>query len=210
MPGSRASATGSSNQSMPSRRRCRGRCSRSRAADGGDAIGRPQRTARSLPWRSIRRTSDAPTVPRPARPSRSGAFMTVATAPTGGEISALALAIGTTLCNVLSADSRKRRTLRAAWRMRCSFSTSAMRTYSSPCSPKPMPGRDRDVGLLDQQLGELERAERAELLRDRRPGEHRGRRRRESPSRRGRSCRPARRGGACRSRASRRCSPAGR
>ena len=30
--------------------------------------------------------------------------------------------------------------LRAAWRMRCSFSTSAMRTWSSPCSPKPMPG----------------------------------------------------------------------
>ena len=30
--------------------------------------------------------------------------------------------------------------LRAAWRMRCSFSTSAIRTYPSPCSPKPTPG----------------------------------------------------------------------
>ena len=38
------------------------------------------------------------------------------------------LAIGTTLCSVRSAVSKKRRTLRAAWRMRCSFSTSAMRT----------------------------------------------------------------------------------
>ena len=37
-------------------------------------------------------------------------------------------AIGTTLCSVLSAFSKKRRMLRAAWRMRCSFSTRAMRT----------------------------------------------------------------------------------
>ncbi len=37
-------------------------------------------------------------------------------------------AIGTTLCRVLSAFSKKRRMLRAAWRMRCSFSTRAMRT----------------------------------------------------------------------------------
>ena len=37
-------------------------------------IGRPVRTARSLPWRSIRRTRDAPTVPSPATPMRMGAF----------------------------------------------------------------------------------------------------------------------------------------
>ena len=34
----------------------------------------------------------------------------------------------TTLCSVWSAVSKKRRTPRAAWRMRCSFSTSARRT----------------------------------------------------------------------------------
>ena len=34
----------------------------------------------------------------------------------------------TTLCSVWSADSKKRLTPRAAWRMRCSFSTSARRT----------------------------------------------------------------------------------
>ena len=34
----------------------------------------------------------------------------------------------TTLCSVSSAVSKKRRTPRAAWRMRCSFSTSARRT----------------------------------------------------------------------------------
>src|SRR6266404_5247335 len=32
------------------------------------------------------------------------------------------------------------RILRTAWRMRCLFSTRAMRTWASPCSPKPMPG----------------------------------------------------------------------
>eukprot|EP01037_Dinobryon_pediforme_P006024 gene6023-6097_t len=30
--------------------------------------------------------------------------------------------------------------LRSAWRSRCVFSTRAMRTWVSPCSPKPMPG----------------------------------------------------------------------
>ena len=34
----------------------------------------------------------------------------------------------TTLCSVSSAASKNRRTPRAAWRMRCSFSTSARRT----------------------------------------------------------------------------------
>ncbi len=38
------------------------------------------------------------------------------------------LASGTTLCSLSGAVSRKRRMLRAACRMRCSFSTSAMRT----------------------------------------------------------------------------------
>src|SRR5262249_38085425 len=50
------------------------------------------------------------------------------------------LARGTTLCNFSGALSRNRRRLRAAWRMRCSFSTSAMRTKPSPRSPKPVPG----------------------------------------------------------------------
>src|SRR4029079_11789831 len=50
------------------------------------------------------------------------------------------VASGTTLCSCSGAWSRKRRTLRAAWRIRCSFSTSATRTYPSPYSPKPMPG----------------------------------------------------------------------
>src|SRR6185437_11307735 len=35
----------------------------------------------------------------------------------------------TTLFNISSALSKKRRTPRAAWRMRCSFSTKARRTY---------------------------------------------------------------------------------
>ena len=43
-------------------------------------------------------------------------------------------------------------------------------------------GRHRHVGLLDQQLGEFERAEMPERLRDRRPGEHRCGRRPERPA----------------------------
>ena len=43
-------------------------------------------------------------------------------------------------------------------------------------------GRDRDVGLLDQQLRELDAAEAGERFRDRRPGKHRGPRRRHLPA----------------------------
>ena len=45
-------------------------------------------------------------------------------------------AIGTTLCKVRSALSKKRRRLRAAWRMRCSFSTTAMRPRRRCPSPR--------------------------------------------------------------------------
>jgi len=42
--------------------------------------------------------------------------------------------------------------LRAAWRMRCSFSTSAMRTWPSPYSPKPMPGATATLASLNSSL----------------------------------------------------------
>ena len=86
------------------------------------------------------------------------------------------------MCSISGPVSRKRRMLRAAWRMRCSFSTKAMRTWPSPFSPKPAPGRHRDASLLDQQGRELNAAERLERFGNRRPGEHRGPRRRHPPA----------------------------
>ena len=44
------------------------------------------------------------------------------------------------------------------------------------------PGRYRDAGLFQQELGELEAAEMSEHIGDRRPGEHGGRRRRDRPA----------------------------
>src|SRR5687767_7283896 len=44
------------------------------------------------------------------------------------------------------------------------------------------PRRHRDLGLLHQKLGEFDAAERLERVRDRRPGEHRGGRRRHLPA----------------------------
>src|SRR6185312_1333865 len=51
-----------------------------------------------------------------------------------------AAASGTTLLACSDLPPRNLLMLRAAWRMRCSFSTSARRTYWSPYSPKPTPG----------------------------------------------------------------------
>ena len=63
--------------------------------------------------------------------------------------------------------------------------------------------RHRDLGLLDQQLGEFDAAERLERLRDRRPGEHRGARRRHVPAGAAEAFDQHVAAAACRSRASR-------
>src|SRR5690606_40771940 len=59
--------------------------------------------------------------------------------PAAGSRGYCAAPSGTTL-PWLGAAPRNFLMLRAAWRMRCSFSTSASRTYWSPYSPNPTPG----------------------------------------------------------------------
>ena len=150
----RARPTGSSCQAMPSIAKPRSRA-RSRALTAATRPSGRAAPRSASPWRSSSRTTDAPTVPSPAMPSLSGSFISPCPA---GENQRLAL-IGTTLCNVLSAEARKRPMLRAAWRMRCSFSTSAMRTIAVAVLAEAEARRHRHVGLLDQELGELEAAE---------------------------------------------------
>ena len=41
---------------------------------------------------------------------------------------------------------------RMAWRSRCVFSTSAMRTWPSPCSPKPRPGATATLARASSSL----------------------------------------------------------
>src|SRR5690606_20157728 len=41
---------------------------------------------------------------------------------------------------------------RTAWRVRCSFSISAKRTYSSPYSPKPTPGDTATLASANSRL----------------------------------------------------------
>jgi hypothetical protein len=48
-----------------------------------------------------------------------------------------------------------------------------MRTNSSPCSPKPIPGATATSAFSTRSFEKFEAAEPAELLRDRNPGEHR-------------------------------------
>ena len=114
-------------------RRCSSsRKPRSRARSRALTAVDPHRSAElrrqtSSPWRSSsrdhRRADRAQS--RNAEPERC--FIESLSIGLEKPLSALA-PMGTTLCNVLSAEARKRPMLRAAWRMRCSFSTSAMRT----------------------------------------------------------------------------------
>ncbi len=135
MAGSLASASGLLAQSIPCRSSPRF-LTFERAVTATTRTGRPQRDDSVRLCCSIRRTTSAPTVPSPAIPTFRAATMTrktcrrVARAKRGQRWlkSYRRLARGTTLCNVSIPLSRKRRTPRAACRMRCSFSTMAIRT----------------------------------------------------------------------------------
>ena len=110
----------------------RGRAPRagSRAVTATTSMARPQRCASTSRCCASSRTTAEPTVPSPARPAFRGATMERPQEPKTPICAAdqRRFARGTTLCNFSGAVSRKRRRLRAAWRMRCSFSTRAMRT----------------------------------------------------------------------------------
>src|SRR6185436_17734530 len=74
IPGSRASSTGSANQRSFFRSMPRS-LPRERALTATTSIGRPHLSASTVRCWSIRRTTEAPTVPRPARPTLRGAAM---------------------------------------------------------------------------------------------------------------------------------------
>ena len=91
------------------------------------SIGRPARSASASRVRTISRDDGR------ADRAQSGKADSAAVRPCGGsgrtrESAQPRLASGTTLCNFSGRFQGSGRMLRAAWRMRCSFSTSAMRT----------------------------------------------------------------------------------
>ena len=100
--------------------------------------------------------------------------------------------------------------LRAAWRSRWRFSTSAMRTIILAVLAEPDARRDRDIGVLEQQLREGEAADVAEAPAAPAPRRTWWRPAPARPSRPGAARRSARRAAPCSARGSRRCSPAGR
>jgi hypothetical protein len=93
---------------------------RSRRSSTRSAGSRPPTAAARSSARRNRSKRRRRGLPRPTTRAAGGRRPRLRSYPT--------FAIGTTLCRVLSAFSKKRRMLRAAWRMRCSFSTRAMRT----------------------------------------------------------------------------------
>jgi hypothetical protein len=101
---------------------------RARALIATTSMPRPQRASNLSCPSSRSCTTALPTVPSPARPTFSGKAITRRPSCSERRRDHRRVASGTTLCSISGPVSRKRRMLRAAWRMRCSFSTSAMRT----------------------------------------------------------------------------------
>src|SRR6185295_9114521 len=147
-------------------------------------IARPARTATSLPWRSSMRTSALPTVPSPARPMRSGASITRRSLGCGWPA---ATDRRKPLIRVSRLPARGRHRDDVVQRLVSAFKETA---DVARCLAHTLlvfdqgdahvilallaeadARRHREVGLLDEQLREFERAERPELFRYRRPGE---------------------------------------
>src|SRR5215470_12420083 len=176
--GSRASATGSATQRMApiSAARC---FPRSRAQTATISMARPQRACSASRWRSIRCTTEAPTVPSPATPTFSGAMErpersgknASATGRQGHDVVQLfrrrfkeaADVAGGLADALLVLDQRD-----------------ADKAF--PVLAEADPRRHRHLGLLHQQLREFQAAHRLKHVGQRRPGEHRGGWRRNLPA----------------------------
>src|SRR6478735_6587400 len=182
IPGSRASSTGSANQRSFFRSMPRS-LPRERALTATTSIPRPHLSASTVRCWSIRRTTEAPTVPRPARPTLRGAAMERPRARALQSQAALA-------------PLSERQDVMKLFRGRFKKPANVARglpdallvlhkrdTHKAPAAlAYASPRRHRHLGLLDQELGEFHAAERLERLGDRRPSEHGSGRRRHLPS----------------------------
>src|SRR3989442_3875191 len=175
---STASAIGSATQRMlaTSTSRC---FDLERALTATTSIARPQRASSASRWPAISRTTEAPTVPSPARPNFSGATME------RPERDA-ALAAGREGDDVVQLFRRRfKEAADVARRLADALLVLDQRDahIAFPMLAECHAGRDRDLRVLHQQLGEFEAAERAEQVRERRPREHGGDRGRNPPAR---------------------------
>src|ERR1051326_8564181 len=181
--GSRASATGSATQryffrSMPRF------LPRARAVIATTSIGRPHR-ATSLSRPSSRsRTTDVPTVPSPARPTFSGSAIKACQKENGRRGDARLTARGERNDVVQHFRAGFKKAPDVAGGLADALLVLDQRDAHKTLAvfAEAGAGRHRDARLLDQKRRELDAAERLERFRNRRPGEHRGARRRNSPA----------------------------
>src|SRR5262245_124894 len=132
------------NESRDRSRPSRGRM-RSRSATRAKTRRQPERSSSRPRWASRSLATPAPTVPRPSRPMRTSL---------------------TSVTEVFETAKRLADSLLVLDQREADVALAVLAEAD--------PRRDRDLGLLDQQLGELERADAAEGLRDRCPHEHGG------------------------------------
>src|ERR1700736_165410 len=137
-------------------------------------MARPQRAMSPARSRAMRSTTAAPTVPRPARPTLSGATMRFGNLTTEAPKSSAALGEGDDVVQLFRRGFKE--PAQVAGRLPDALLVLDQRTANEPLAvlAEADAGRHRELGLLDQQGRELDGAKRAERLGQRRPGEHRG------------------------------------
>src|SRR5690242_18815807 len=172
MSSDRASATGSENHSAFFSSKPRS-FERERAQTATTSTGRPHLAvsiSRSRPIWAIRA---APTVPRPATPTFSAGGMLFESAA-GSERDDVVQLFGRCVQEAADIAGGLADALLVLDQRDAHEAFAALAEAGA--------GRDRDLGLFDEQLGELDRAHFAERLGDRGPREHRGARRRHLPA----------------------------
>src|SRR5882672_12357741 len=180
MPGSVASATGSRAHLIRFRFMARF-LARERAVTATTSIGRPQRADNAACSRSMRCMTAAPTVPSPARPTLSGAIMKSATCR-GGAGDSAARGEGDDVVQLFRAGFKEPAQIAGGLADTLLVLDQGDAHEAFPVLAEADAGRHSDFGLLDQERREVDAAERPERLGQRRPGEHRGARRRDLPA----------------------------
>src|SRR5215213_3216141 len=179
MPGSRASAIGSFTQRIFLRSTPRF-LALLRAVTATISIPRPQRSVSAARCSSIRRTTDAPTVPRPASPTFSGVAMR---RPNGQMRRGSApRREGDHVVQLFKAGIKKTADVARGLTDALLILHQRDAHVAFAVLAERNAGRHREVCFLDEELGEIEAPHFAEWLWQRRPREHRGRGRRDRPA----------------------------
>src|SRR6266436_10222982 len=152
---------------------------RERAVTATTSMARPQRAVSASCWRSMSRATHAPTVPKPAIPSFSGAG--IVCLRRNGYLAPLGQ--GDDVVQLFRTRFKKAADIARGLTDALLVLHQRDAHVSFAVFAEADARRHRDLGLFDQECRKFDAAEGLERLGDRRPGEHGGARRRNRPAR---------------------------